>query len=85
MSNNTTFNFLLPESECYILRPFGVYLIILFIISLTCNLSVISAILKHKKDLLKHINILTLANCIFGLIETLIGIPIYLTSLFSCK
>ena len=85
MLENPNDDFLLPETECYTLKPFGGYLIILITISFISNSSVIFVFIKNRKDLLKHINIMTFISVIISLIETLVGIPVAIITAFSCK
>ena len=85
MIENLTDDFVLPVEECYILIPFGEYFILLILTSLISNSSVIFVFIKNRKELLKHLNILTFVSVILSLMETLAGIPVIIITLFSCR
>jgi hypothetical protein len=85
MLDNLTDDFVLPIEDCYILRPFGIYFILLILTSLISNSSVIFVYIKNRKDLLKHLNIMTFVSVILSLIETIMGIPVIIITLFSCR
>jgi hypothetical protein len=77
---NTSENKYLPDglSKCLNLKLFRGYYFILFLMSVAANLIIIYIILKNRKKLLHHVNILTLVlamlNFIGIIVEMLVAI-----------
>ena len=66
---------LVPEN-IFILKIVAIYTVLLFFISIITNTSLIRVIIKNKKELLHHVNILSLALGLFNLTGTLAGLPV---------
>ena len=71
--------------NCSLLKYAGVYCILLIIISITTSLTLIWVFLKHRKELLHSFNIIILALAVISLFGTLVGLPIVISTTFSCR
>ena len=80
-----TYNDLNKEPECDILKLIGAYCAFLFCVSISLNLTVVWVLIKNRKELLIHVNILTLVLVILNILGTLTGLPIVAVTSFSCK
>ena len=74
-----------PLLKCSELFNIGIYVVILFLISLISNITVIFILLKHKKQLLNRINIQIFALSILNLIGTVIELPMVGIAAFACR
>ena len=70
--------------NCEILNIFGIYYVLLFILSNAANVSIILILLKYR-NLLKHVYILILALAILSLFGTLTELPLIITTAFKCR
>jgi hypothetical protein len=74
-----------PLLKCSELINIGIYVVILFIVSLISNITLIYILIKHKKQLLNRINIQIFVLSILNLIGTLIELPMVGIAAFACK
>jgi hypothetical protein len=72
------------EVDCQILKGFGVYSIMLFLISIISNGILIFVILKHKSLLMTNTNVLILTVSIINLLATILYSPFTTIATFNC-
>ena len=71
--------------DCSVLNSVGIYCVIVMSIALVSNIILIWILLKHKKELLKNLNILILIVSLLSLIGTFFGFPILIATCFKCR
>ena len=74
-----------PLLTCSELKNIGIYVVILFIISVISNITLIYILIKNKKHLLNEVNIQIFALSILSLIGTLIELPMVGIAAFACR
>ena len=75
----------IPLVACSTLHNIGIYVVILFIISLISNITVIYILIRHRKSLLTAVNIQILCVSILNLIGTLVELPMVGIAAFVCR
>lgn len=70
--------------DCQVLSIFGVYCILLFIVSTSANITVLWILLKNR-NLLKHIYILIFALAVLSLLGTIVELPLIIITAFKCR
>ena len=70
--------------DCRVLKIFGVYCSLLFIVSNASNITVLYILLRNR-TLLRHIYILIFALAVLSLIGTLVELPLIIITAFSCR
>ena len=88
MHNLTDLNVTEQKAElkliCKILKPTGVYCVLLFLTSVISNLTILWIQIKNKM-LFQHVNLLIFAIAILSLIGTVVELPLIITTSFKCK
>ncbi len=72
--------------KCNLLNYFGIYYLILFIISIISNIAILYILAKNRKSsMIRGRNILILVLVLLNLLGTIVALPIVIMTSFSCR